>query len=695
MTPVWRKWAAAGLAAALVGTKAEAFTVVDAGEARADIVIPAKPIYIERYAAEELQYHLEKATGVRLAIVTETNMASAVSAHFFVGATAAARAAGLTASPLAMDERILKSTADALFLLGGDTDMKPEDLYSMWTARACGTLYAVYDYLEAELDVKWLWPGELGEVIPRRTRIEIGSLDRRNREVLDCKWWSMQRVPKGVGFREARNRDRFFKEQGRFLLRHHVNRHYSFESGHAYGNYWQRFGKTHPEWFNLTPKGERGPLTWICSMCVSNPEFQQYRIDEAFQHYRRLPAPARATTHPPWFTICENDCAAMCTCENCRAWDGPDPRFAESGYWNGEYARLYRESGGKLDLQDIGHAEFGALADYRTCVQELHKSKRIVASVSDRYVKFYNVMQALAAARDPKARVLGYAYENYIEPPLATKIDPRVIVNFVPRSMFPYDQEESDFFRKCWLGWRRMGAETMMYRPNYTYAGGNSPIDFSRLATADFAFAFTNGMKMAQYDALVGAWASQTMQLYVLNRAMRDPLRGYAAAREDMTSAFGKAKPVIDRYFDAIEAHTYKWNYDSYREIGLKNKIGRWTGGSFTSAQAIYEEFISEAELKNYNALLDEARQVAAGDELVVRRIDFLRKGLKDTELTRNYRIAEKRGAGKAEAFKAMVDFRASVEADLVCNYAHVTLWERDCLKWPHPKDEKKEEKKQ
>ena len=677
--------------ALLAASNVQAITIIDAGEPRADIVIPAKALFIERYAAEELQYHLEKATGVKLAIIPENELPrSTLPNHCFIGATEAAQTAGLRDQPFEMDARRIKSTDNSFFLLGGDTKMKPEELYGMWIARACGTLYAVYDFLEGELGVKWLWPGELGEIIPQRERVEVAALDRSAKEALSCKWWSISK-DKSVGFRDKANRERFFREQGKFLLRHHVNRHYGFQSGHAFGDYWKRFGKEHPDWFNLTPKGERGPLTWICSMCVSNPELQQYRINEFFQHYEKLPEAARRATHPPWLTVCENDCAAMCLCEKCRAWDGPDPRFAQSGYWNGEYQRLYKESGGKLNLKEIGHAEFGTLADYRTCVQRIHKSKLVTPSVSDRYVKFYNAMQCLAERKNPAARVIGYAYENYLEPPLVTKVNEKVIINFVPRSMFPYDQEESDFFRKGWAGWRKMGAKTMMYRPNYTFAGGNSPLDFSRLATADFAFAYTNGMEIAQYDSLMGAWASQTMQLYVLNRAMREPLRGYEKAREDVTSAFGKAKAVINRYFDAIEAHTYKWDYDSYREIGLKNTVGRWTGGSFTTPQAIYEEFITEAELKNFNALLDEAKRVAGSDELVQRRIDFLRKGLKDTELTRNVRIAQKRGKGMDEAFKAMVEYRASVEGDLVCNYSHVAKWERDCLKWPHPKKVKSE----
>ena len=31
-----------------------------------------------------------------------------------------------------------------------------------------------------------------------------------------------------------------------------------------------------------------------------------------------------------------------------------------------------------------------------------------------------------------------------------------------------------------------------------------------------------------------------------------------------------------------------------------------------------------------------------------------------------------------------MTDYRASVEGDFVCNYAHHAAWEKEILLWPH-----------
>src|SRR5690606_12960211 len=49
-----------------------------------------------------------------------------------------------------------------LYFYGTDTDRA----IASGTSGAAGTLYAVYDFLENVLGVRWIWPGETGEHIP-------------------------------------------------------------------------------------------------------------------------------------------------------------------------------------------------------------------------------------------------------------------------------------------------------------------------------------------------------------------------------------------------------------------------------------------------------------------------------------------------------------------------------------------------
>ena len=57
---------------AVVGPSAAGVELVRDGKPLASIIIPAEPLPVESYAARELQYHVESATGAELPIIAET-----------------------------------------------------------------------------------------------------------------------------------------------------------------------------------------------------------------------------------------------------------------------------------------------------------------------------------------------------------------------------------------------------------------------------------------------------------------------------------------------------------------------------------------------------------------------------------------------------------------------------------------------
>ena len=425
----------------------------------------------------------------------------------------------------------------------------------------------------------------------------------------------------------------------------------------------------------------------LCTICVSEPGVWKQRVEEWRKWWDRASKQRHAPY--PWVNCCENDSAALCTCARCRSWDGPDPRFAKSPYWNGSMAKDFDEKWMGKKFAGVGISAGGRWVLSRTPWND-----EFAASLSDRYVRFYNEVAALAKQYNPEAKAIGYAYANYIDPPLKTRVGADTVIIFVPRSYFPYDAEESANFRRQWGGWVKMGATRMVYRPNYMLACGNHPNDTAQTILGDFAYAYTNGMFACQQDSLTGAWSAQAMHLYAMTRAMRDPLRGYEQARADMLSGFGAAAEAVNRYFNLVAAHAAKWTSESYRQMGMKNITGNDVGGTFRNPNAVLGDFFDDRFMPDCYALLDEGARAAAGDAEVLARIEFLRKGLRDTELGRNCRIAQKARADDPKdaakkaafdaAFKALVDYRASVEGDFVCNYSFHANWERLFVGWPH-----------
>ena len=669
------------------------FTLARDGKLYADIVIPAKPLDCERYAAEELKYHIDKAFGVAAEIVNEGRFDSRkYPFHIFIGATAAARAAGLPGRELKKDEWIVKTSGNGLFLLGRDSNIKYSDIGYTWIRTVYATIYAVYDFLENEMDVKWIWPGPTGEVIPKRSSLEVGRIDRTGIEPLEERFMhgTQPWLSPKVGFSNEESAKRFYAGQSKFLVRHRLGRRRMTKTGHAFEKWWKRFGKSNPEFFNELPGGVRRPASSgsLVTLCVSQPGVWKQIVKDWKDWWEK---DGRRGWFEPWVNCCENDYVVLCRCGKCRSWDAPDERFAKCRYWNGS---ITLDEIGQI-AKERGVYGFNAmLCDNRWGIPKDDPRLRPVASVSDRYARFYNNVQAEVRKVNPAARVVGYAYENYTEAPKEVKLDPSVIIEFVPRSYFPYDKEESDFFRKCFLGWRKAGVKEFIYRPNYMLAGGNYPFDQGRIILEDFAFAYTNGMKACKFDSLRGSWACHAMLDYALIRSFRNPLFGYDRARDEMLSAFGAARDLVARYIDGIHEFTTKWTFDDFHKISWQNHTGgNHGGGSYHNNAAILGDYFDEKFFADNYSLLDSAKKAAADDSEVIARIEFLRKGLRDTELTRLTRIAEKAmkaapgDKAKADAFdaafKAMNAYRASVEDDFVCNFRYEARAEKR-MGWPH-----------
>jgi hypothetical protein len=398
--------------------------------------------------------------------------------HFFVGATEAAKAAGVDAAELKLEERVLKTAGNALYLLGGDVPEKIVGVPEATVTSARGTLYAVYDFLETEMGVRWLWPGKSGEFIPQTASIALAAIDRRGIEPYARRYWhginrSMKaRDGKVYGWTDKAAMRNFFDEQSRFMVRHRIGKREAMNSGHAFKKFVERYLDTHPEYFQLKPDGTRGPwhpgkAGWNCSMCVSNPDLPKLVVDEWYAKYVRELKGAKIPVLPV-VNACENDTPGACLCEKCRSWDGPDPNFKLNAYWNGS---------DKSPEMSSSRGIYGRLADMNRWGESATKPPtKYSANVSDRYAKFYNAVLAEARKKVPEARVVAYAYQNYLPGPIDTKVDPGVIIDFVPRMYLPYDKEESDFMRKCWETWRRSGVKDLIFRPNFTHAFGGFPV---------------------------------------------------------------------------------------------------------------------------------------------------------------------------------------------------------------------------
>ena len=683
------------------------------------IVLPEMPTVSESFAAKELKYHLEKATGETISIVAEgesvgrddpiaphastSNLVGrddpiAPSAgscglpvrRFYVGNTKALANAGIDYASLQAEERLIKGVGGNVYLAGGelpgfDEIVKSEKFRTSYGLAGGGTLYAVYDFLENEMGVKWIWPGELGEVIPMRGIPNMDGVERRGREPLLKRELrgnleGMRRITianRLWGWKDPANARREVERRELWMTRNRCGYRRKFNFGHAFVD-WYRRCPDHPECFAMQPSGLRGRFADLPQgadgnkyypLCVSNPDVHDRIVKDWTAGLVGRDVPIAPL---PYVNCCENDAPGFCTCASCRAWDAPDPRFAAHPYWNGK-------------IKDVTSRNRFFMAKAQWGDEGAALEKIEPPSVSDRYVRFYNAVLEKARAVDSLAEVCAYAYANYASPPKEARVADGVVLAFVPNIMFPYSSAGSDEFRACWLGWNKSGATQMVYRPNYMFGGANMPYSAARRMAADVNFAFAHGMVGVDHDSLLGAWSAQAMKNYVAARLLREPDAPYRKLAVEFVSAFGAAARDVAEYCLMLDAIDDKFAGDELGRICAENPSKKGSpGGGWRNFVTIVADLYSEEWFAKADAVLAAAEAKVGGVEKA--RVEFLRKGLRDGLLTFRTRVAQKGGDQAAfdAAFSEMVNYRASVEADNVCAWAWFADMEEEVAGWPH-----------
>ncbi len=146
--------------------------LVDDGKPNAVIVLSANPSPAAVEGAEILSVHLFQISGARLKTLREDRLDDAARSgvRILVGESESAAALGANADDLGPGGILIRTYPQGLVLLGPDR-RTPTD--------TAGTRYAVTTFLEDALGVRFLWPGELGKVVPKRRTIEIAATDHR------------------------------------------------------------------------------------------------------------------------------------------------------------------------------------------------------------------------------------------------------------------------------------------------------------------------------------------------------------------------------------------------------------------------------------------------------------------------------------------------------------------------------------
>ena len=612
---------------------AEPFVIVEDGDAQAIVVVPVDAYPIATYAAEELAAHVRKASGVELEIVDESNIPDQPANRIFVGTTERAALAGIDVSGLEQEAFALRVADGSLIIAGEDG---PGDPMSE-THGSSGTLWGVYDFLDRELGVRWLWPGELGTYVPKHNPLVV---EPEARDVAPRFQWQRLRH----GFRSNDPRIGFTQEgleayreaQTVFLRRYRMSQRDRPRFGHMFGGWWNRYGAEHPDWFQEVD-GTRGPRPGQredrVAMCVSNPGLH----DKVLELWKARLDDADAT---PTLSLPEADSRGWCHCETCIDWDPPQPTEEE--------------------LEAMTRSMAGTYSPRNT---------------SDRYARFWKIMHERAAEIAPDVRTTAYVYFNYFVVPHEPITFPsNVHLDFVPwgNFWFPRPLEEQEWVKEQWLGWQETGA-SMSYRPNYFHDGYVMPHVFARQFADIFQFVERNGAVATDFDSLKGQWATQGTTLYLLARLHIRPRATVDELLTEYYQAFGPAQDAVRAYFDFWEAHTTANGLDIYE---VQSEFGASRLHNY--ARAAHAWYPPES-FDRGQKLLDRAAEAVAEmpESEYARRVDFLRIGLEHArmaaELAALFADDDASEQARAQAYEALVAFRREHEDRFFSDLSHAS----------------------
>jgi len=294
----------AGLWSTMALAAGPGLTLIAPGRSDYRIVVSAQAPPSPRYAAEELQQFLEKISGVRLALVSDTTPAQ--EREILVGRSNRLKLldAKIDLPALGREGYVLRTAGTRLVIVGGEPR---------------GTLYGVYGLLEDHLGCRWFTP-EI-ERIPRQATVALPAIDEQRLptfeyretytwESYDANWMARNRL-NGAG-----GRGRLLERQGIRPPVPELDARHGGSIRFGFGFFVHTLEKlipgkdyfaAHPEYFALW-KGRRNPG----QMCCTNPEVIRRCTEGILRGMREQP---EATV----FSLSQNDNRVYCECERCRA----------------------------------------------------------------------------------------------------------------------------------------------------------------------------------------------------------------------------------------------------------------------------------------------------------------------------------------------------------------------------------------
>ncbi len=486
-----------------------AFPVVKNGKSDYVIVLSSKAQQqVVRAAANDLRTYIFKATGAKLPIVKEAQKGSRPA--FMLGFIPVDKPEGF----------VVKTQGRDIHISGNDT---AGDVYNNHWANGArvGTWFGVADFLEKQLGIRWFFPGDLGEFVPKRADWDVPELNYSDAPRFESRRLGYQ-TRKGMSPKQV-------LEMQLFMRRNRVGHTNSWCAWHSWLHYLKKedYFNKHPEYFAYV--GGRRLATYShghgLQICTTNPKALDQMAENMMEDLRKRKRPSMLPLSP-------NDGGQMCECANCQALD--DGLRPDGSRIMTTRMMTYANEMAKRITKHFPNQTFGmyAYSFYAEGVSKVkvHPSVTIMEVLNDSGLSYYN----------PQIRA------NHLKNLKAW----RSVLN----KLFYYATPEGMGGLELPCGQFRN--ISMLY--DNLYAAGVTGIDMNN-TTSYTASALNN------YFFLKYAWGG-----------IKDREKFYA---ETLRDCYGKtAAPVMKAYFEDIEKRFEKYAKNGLQENRSMGYVPRYPG---------------------------------------------------------------------------------------------------------------------
>ncbi len=552
--------------------------IVENSSPKAVIVLSSDATEAEKFAALELQTYLKKISEVEIPI--ETDSVKLHENQILVGQNRLTKEWGITTEELAREGFRIKTIGNNLALVGRDDE---------------GTQFAVYTFLEKYLDVRWFWPGELGEVVPKMKTITIGQID--DTEEPDFKW--RDRGPGGAlwgattGSTEMHARERWLgvtiEHQQEVELWEKRNKWGGIKiyGGHALGEIFppEKYASSYPE-YNALVDGKRAvpgddyDYKHEGQICTTNPDVIKVAVVWSRKFFDE---------HPDYdgIHLTMNDGGGFCECKHCQALD------------SGEF----------IERPGID-------------IEEMKKKLAKYTVITDRIFTFMNQVAEEVQKTHPGKYIVSMAYSRYTKPPTKIELHPYIIPQYCLWSAYKHSNTEiKKQHEEIAAGWAKAAHKKGIYE---YYINGSWP-GMHRLVMPYIAesikYLYQQGIDLYQTQS-GDEFAINGLNYYVAGKLLWDTSLDEKEILADFYEmAFGSAGSSIQRFHQRL---VDAWVVSSKYGVDV-------TCSSLENTRLL--ELFTPQLLEECRQDLAEAEKVA-DDDLIRKRIEFYKKGFHYTELT-------------------------------------------------------------